>query len=286
MAFRIEPAVRVTNGDGASVYLSVHEVDGERFFNLSKGRLADQLFLHGLRTKECDRPVSRTTIVQDIRQLKDHLVYKECKVKNKQWNRQSNVLLITLEDTFKEITLPAIGEEPSRNMKVVLNKPGASDLLVELNSDTLEYIGRVMVAQFNAHDGVAPKKERDPLFDDMGLAHMGVTTKNGRECIRAFRKLGENGKVAKYIRLDDHENSLEKAAQRAQSWQIGEVAHEPQAQADQPEQGVGQEGESDADQPPEPDQDADQPPEPVETPVKVERGIKRYFAARAPSLVA
>eukprot|EP00959_Pyramimonas_sp_CCMP1952_P008384 175277-Pyramimonas_sp.AAC.1 len=72
-------------------------------------------------------------------------------------------------------------------MKVVLNKPGAPDLLAELDTDTLAYLGRVMLAQFNAHDGVTPKKDRDPLFEHMCLASMGVTTKNGRDCVRAFK---------------------------------------------------------------------------------------------------
>eukprot|EP00959_Pyramimonas_sp_CCMP1952_P182707 3821016-Pyramimonas_sp.AAC.1 len=52
--------------------------------------------------------------------------------------------------------------------------------------------------------------------------HMWVTNKNGRACVRACKGRDDGAKASKYFRLDKHGNSVEVAAGKAQSWQVGD----------------------------------------------------------------
>ena len=242
MAFELKPSVDVIGPGGVNGHVRIYEVGGEQFFSLSSNRLADKLFLHGLRSKACDRPSSRTTLINDIRKLKDEAVYSECKVRNKRWTREALSRLLVAEDTFKDVTLPAMGDEPSRSIKFVLNKPGVPDLLVECNSSTFAYLSRVMRAQFDAFDSTKQCKEESPIAS-LGLANMCVTSKNGRACVRASREGDNGGKACKYFRLDKHSNSVEVAAEKAQSWQVGECDVEAHSCAE----GAGADGEEEED---------------------------------------
>ena len=90
----------------------------------------EKLLLQGRRDRsKCDRPMRRTTLVDDIRRLKGERVRQLCDVKGGRWRKQHHVELLTVEDTYGSIQIPAIAELPDRSLSVVMNKPG-SELLV------------------------------------------------------------------------------------------------------------------------------------------------------------
>ena len=117
--------------------------------------------------------------------------------------------------------------------------------MVECNSSTLAYLSRVMRAQFDAFDSAKQHKDESPIAN-LGLMNMWVTNKNGRPCVRACRE-GDNGiKAHKYFRLDKHGNSVEVAAEKAQSWQVGDGVAEAHSCAE----GAGADGEDEEEEDP------------------------------------
>ena len=147
MAFSIAPAAQITRGE-ATCFACVSTIQDKQFFALNKSdRLMEGLFLQGRRDREsCDRPMQRTTLIDDIRRLKDERVRQLCGFKGGRWRRQHQVKLMSVEDTYGSIQLPAIGELPERSLSVVLNKPGV-ELFVELSEDVLEYLSQALSTQ-------------------------------------------------------------------------------------------------------------------------------------------
>ncbi|CAK0905306.1 unnamed protein product, partial [Prorocentrum cordatum] len=120
MALELKPAFEIIGPGGVNLHIGIREVKGEQIFGFkSSNRLAGNLLLHGLRSKARDRPSSWTTLVNDVRKPKGDACHSECKVRNKHWTREALARLLVTEDTLKEVTLFAIGDEPSATSRVV-----------------------------------------------------------------------------------------------------------------------------------------------------------------------
>ena len=202
------------------MFVSLREVNGVSFFSLRKNTTADSLFLSEFVEKgKCDRPVSRTTIIETIRSLKDKAVYCACGLSDrsrKHWSKEATAKLMVLEDTFGTVTIPEMYGHGPFDIKVVLNKPGvAVELMVEASVDVFTYLKKIMTAQLQSYD---TESKPSSSHAAVGCKGVSVTRKHGRECVRAIVKDDKGKTTNKFIRIDQHGGSIASAAAEAQEW--------------------------------------------------------------------
>ena len=209
-----------------SVHLPYRVIGDCKFFDLKKKDRKVERILVRVGCDGTSRPLSKTTIIETIRDARDAEFWKRLarhqhsdlqNAKKPRISRDEAAAILLLEDVSFTVTLPEYGHIPSFDVKVLLTKPWGGPLLVELSETMLEYLSNVVMFQIeceqhsNAHPRSAlPEPDR---FDSDGIPGLSKCYKENKLRLQVKRP-GVKGIVRNfYINIagDSDEDAKRKA---------------------------------------------------------------------------
>lgn len=192
-----------------SVHLPYRMIGDCKFFDLKKKDRKVERILVSAGFDGISRPLSKTTIIETIRDARDAEFWKRLarqhsdahNAKKPRISRDEAAAILLLEDVSFTVTLPEYGHIQSFDVKVLLTKPWGGSLLVELSEMILEHLSKVVMFQIecehhsNAHPRSAlPEPER---FDSDGIPGLSKCYKENKLRLQVKRN-GVKGNVRNF----------------------------------------------------------------------------------------
>ena len=158
-----------------------------------------------------NRPLSKTTVIEQIARLRDDLVYKDINrqpstSRNKHYNREAKSLLLSVEGSYGQVRAPGAYGVEGIWMNVLKDKP-ATSVWVEATEEVVQYFIDVVAAERDSgkHHRVAPRLLIEPSerIDDKGVC---VSRATGH--VRARHKDDTGKTINKFIKIKEQECKL------------------------------------------------------------------------------
>ena len=206
-------------------YIEGRVVDNKVFFPIAKDHATAKIMCgDGHKRKDA---LSKTTIIDDMKRLRDDALRSELGVKNGQrWSKKHIAKALLLEDSIYNIETHRTNDIDGVSIWVLMGKPG-SVLWVELSSKNLSYIATVTAAQRDNFAMSSPDKHSDDpvenaLKNDKGMNVVNTGKMKGTIRVRVpiddKRKRYSN----KYVKTgDDVNDAINVARTTATRIQLG-----------------------------------------------------------------
>ena len=220
MSFIVQTAMRVSAPKLVTpVSLDTQIIDGKSFVTIGVGDRTFTRLVAGTSRYGCAR-IAYSSIVNDIYKLiREAWIAKvgatpqrAASLKFQAYQR----LVVLTAGSVVAVTMPELGNIPSRELFVVLSAPSSDHrITIEINADVLGYFKDAVAARIDAEPDEPihehhPSWHTDDKFDNRG--YMGISMEYSKKRIRAS-KIVDGKTVNKYIKvseIDDGE-ALQKA---------------------------------------------------------------------------
>jgi hypothetical protein len=219
------------------VLLPTKEVESRTYFKVSKGDQQITRLLVQSKYQACDRPLSRTDVVERLVSLRNSAYHSLLMQPSDDDEGKEDLGLDGPPQPRKaaEVDLPAslIVQVPDVegvlgiDMRIELCKTRSSGLWVELTTDNINFLIAVVNRQI-ASGEIKRQHARDRVDEDdrmdMSEASAGVSYSYKRSCVRA-RGVVEGKQATKYFKFETPE-LVGEAIDRAEAWSKSSIATE------------------------------------------------------------